>query len=88
MLAGPQSIRLDLQDRPGAIFPGLEPGELTGAGVIARESGPHTLRVSIEQVPCRDTMSGEPSPLAVTVELDGGILRGCGVLLQRGGGAR
>jgi uncharacterized membrane protein/membrane-bound inhibitor of C-type lysozyme len=87
LLAGPQSIRLDGLNRPSASFAGLSESELGAdglahGGVVEREAGPHRLRVTVTREHCLDTMSGEPSPLSVSVELDGETLRGCGVWLQ------
>ncbi len=38
----------------------------------------HTLRVEIRRTPCQDTMSGENFPTAVSVDIDGRTLTGCG----------
>jgi uncharacterized membrane protein len=83
LLVGPQSIRLDLQDRPGAIFTGLKSDESVDDGLIVRQTDQHSLKIVIEDRTCRDTMSGEPAPLSVAVELDGDVLHGCGVPLAR-----
>lgn len=81
MLAGSQSIRLDQLDRPSTSFAGLAEGDLADGGTVEREAGPHRLRVTVTREHCLDTMSGEPSPLTVTIELDDETLRGCGVWL-------
>ncbi len=83
LLISDESIRLDLLGRPAVAFTGLDPAELTdGTGEVARRTSAHDLRLLIEAAPCRDTMSGEPSPHAVTVHLDGEVLRGCGLWLR------
>jgi putative lipoprotein len=38
--------------------------------------------VVVEERPCEDVMSGEPSPKTVTVTIEGRVLRGCGRLLR------
>jgi uncharacterized membrane protein len=42
----------------------------------------HSLRVILEGGGCSDTMSGEEFEVAVTVDLDGRMLRGCGRALH------
>jgi putative lipoprotein len=62
-------------------FPGVEPEfDLAARRTRYRsEQGGQRLTVTIVGRPCRDLMSGEAFPAAVTVELeDGTVLRGCG----------
>ena len=81
--ASPQSIRLNQMGSPAASFAGLQPGDLESGRVLERTAGPHRLRVTVEEDLCQDTMSGEPSPLSVVVELDDETLRGCGLWLRK-----
>lgn len=61
-------------------FPGFQPGSSTGWDL---ESDGHTLRISIEEEPCRDTMSGFLFTHAVTIQLDGeNEMNGCGKFLD------
>ncbi len=80
--AGPQLVRLERLGEPATSFDGVAIAELADGATIERVSGPHTLRITIARQPCRDSMSGEPSPWTVLVELDGEALHGCGVRLR------
>lgn len=42
----------------------------------------HTIRLVIEDRPCRDTMSGEPFPATVTLDVDSRSYEGCGIRLS------
>lgn len=82
LLVSTQSIRLDRQGLPAVNFEGLEPEDLEPGRAIRREAAGHTLLISVSDLICRDTMSGEPSPQTVELALDGKTLRGCGLRLR------
>lgn len=56
----------------------LQPSGRDGTTMYAGAAGGHQVEVAIENTACRDTMSGEPYPQTVTVNVDGRALRGCG----------
>jgi putative lipoprotein len=74
-----KSIRLvyDYAQRQ-ATTPAPPPVSRGGSTVYDVSTEAHRLRVIIEERSCQDTMSGEAFPRAVTVEIDGRSLRGCG----------
>lgn len=53
-----------------------------GARSWDARSGAGRLDVAVEERVCRDVMSGQPYPLAVTVAFDGRTLDGCGAWLR------
>ena len=74
-----KSIRLvyDYAERE-AVTPAPAPVSRGGSTTYDVTTDAHRLRVVIEERSCTDAMSGEAFPRAVTVEIDGRSLRGCG----------
>lgn len=61
-------------------FPPVEPEHdaATGTTTFRARADGRSLVVTVEERPCRDTMSGEAFPTTVIVRIDGETLRGCG----------
>lgn len=59
------------------------PPQRTGRGLEYRaQSAGRSIRITIEDRPCRDVMSGEAFPSTVTVSVDGRPYDGCGLRLS------
>jgi putative lipoprotein len=66
--------------RPDVTAPDVTAPDVTAPDVTAPDVA--VLDVAVEERVCRDVMSGQPYPLAVTVALDGRTLDGCGAWLR------
>ena len=54
----------------------------TARTTYSGKTSTQVVTVVVEERPCEDVMSGEPSPQTVTVTIAGRALRGCGRLLR------
>jgi putative lipoprotein len=74
-----KSMRLvyDYAERE-AMTPVPQPVSRQGSTTYDATTEAHRLRVILDERSCSDAMSGESFPRAVTVEIDGRSLRGCG----------
>lgn len=61
-----------------AVLPLLAPVPRPGGRSYQSKNADHDLRVDVVEGICRDDMTGMPYPEAVTVEIDGNTLSGCG----------
>jgi uncharacterized membrane protein len=83
LLAGPRAVEVQLPHVPTSVrFPGLAAGELEAPGALHRRTDAHTLEITVRDLACFDSMSGEPSPVSVDLVLDGHTYRGCGLWLR------
>jgi heat shock protein HslJ len=60
------------------VLPRPEPGSHPGGRSYASSDASHELRVDVAERTCRDNLTGMPYPEAVTVNIDGNTLSGCG----------
>lgn len=68
----------DYADQQAVAAAPMRPLVEEGTTVYRATSRAHQVEVAIEQTPCSDSMSGQPFPQTVTVNVDGRALRGCG----------
>jgi uncharacterized membrane protein/GNAT superfamily N-acetyltransferase len=73
----------DYADQQAVSTTAVQPETQEGTTLYRVTAGTHQIEVAIENVACKDTMSGEAHPRTVTVNVDGRALRGCGRELAR-----